>query len=88
MEREEIKQKLYNVAEIIRNNADKFANGEILTNEDWLQCARDFNACMNYLANSDDFEGTRKDIEPLEMQKPEVTYRFIETVTILSESKE
>jgi hypothetical protein len=67
MTREEIKNKLYYVADTLRVNADKFANGEALENEDWIEAAKAFNACMNYLVQSHrDFEEVRKEEEPFE----------------------
>lgn len=52
MTREEIKNKLYYVADTIKMNADKYANGEALENEDWVKAAKEFTACLNYLMNS------------------------------------
>lgn len=64
MTREEVRDKLYAVADAIRANADKYAKGEALENEDWVRAASDFSACMNYLVNShSDFEEVRKFLE-------------------------
>ncbi len=68
MTREENKKKLYNVADTIKLNADKFANGEALEHEDWIKAAKEFNSCMNYLVQSHrDFEEVRKEEEPFEL---------------------
>lgn len=49
MNREEIKNRLYYVADTIKMNADKFAAGETLENEDWVKAAKEFTACLDYL---------------------------------------
>lgn len=64
MTREEIKNKLYYVADTIKMNADKYANGEALENDDWLKAAKEFTSCMNYLLQTHrDFEEVRKEEE-------------------------
>jgi hypothetical protein len=69
MTREEIKNKLYSVADIIKMNADKFANGETLENKDWIEASKTLNSCMNYLIQSHrNFEEVRKEEEPFEQQ--------------------
>lgn len=67
MNREEIKNRLYFVADTIRMNADKFAAGETLENEDWVKAAKEFTSCLNYLMQSQrDFEEVRAEEEPHE----------------------
>ena len=70
MTREEVRNRLYAVADAIRANADKYAKGEVLENEDWVRAANDFNVCMNYLMNShSDFEEVRKFLEKSDNDK-------------------
>lgn len=67
MTREEVKTKLYYVADTIKMNADKFAKGESLENEDWINAAKEFSSCINYLTQSHrDFEDVRKEEEQFE----------------------
>lgn len=67
MTREEIKNKLYYVADTIKMNADKFAAGGTLENEDWVKAAKEFASCLNYLIQSQrDFEEVRAEEEPYE----------------------
>lgn len=71
MTRDEIKNRLYFVADTIRMNADKFAAGEALENEDWVKAAKEFTSCMNYLMQTQrDFEEVRKEEEPYENPIP------------------
>lgn len=80
MTREEIKNKLYYVADTIKMNADKFANGEALENEDWIKAAKEFTSCLNYLMQSHrDFEEVKKEEEPLEQQAVEPMKQFLIT---------
>lgn len=71
MTREEIKNKLYYVADTIKMNADKYANGEALENEDWVKAAKEFTACLNYLINSHtDFKEVQGFLEKTDSGNP------------------
>lgn len=80
MTREEIKNKLYYVADTIRMNADKFARGEALENEDWIKAAKEFTSCLNYLMQSHrNFDEVQQEEEhyeklPIEPMKQFLTY--------------
>lgn len=54
MTREEIKNKLYYVADTIRMNADKYANGEALDSDDWSKAAKEFISCLSCLSQCTD----------------------------------
>lgn len=83
MTREEIKNKLYYVADTIKMNADKFARGEALENDDWLKAAREFTSCMNYLLQTHrDFDEVRKEEEKFEKPDAEPRKQVIGAVPL------
>lgn len=51
MNREEIRNILYEIADGIKNIGDKYANGEYKDTKDFVPIAIKFNSIINYLLN-------------------------------------
>lgn len=78
MDREEIKNRMYSIAETFKKNADKFFAGETLENEDWVDAAKDLNSCINYLIQTQrDFDEVRREEEPYEHSSAEAVDKEI-----------
>lgn len=60
MKKEEIRNKLYNIADRIKENADKYVEGT-LRKTDWTDISENFSTIINYIANPS--------YEPAELQE-------------------
>lgn len=50
--REEVRDILYEIADGIKANADKYSDGHNLVNEDWVGLSTKLGSIMDYLGNS------------------------------------